>query len=293
MDREIFLQERLAKGLTQEQICDGIFSTQRSISEIEHGKKVLRKKNFEQLMKKFGLKKGRLNFCISTDSFELLELEDKFTKMSAKEQIQDMEKIINQLKSQLDMEQPENQKAVQIKEIVLDKKEGNQPLECLLKEAVKLLEETFEIQKGCYRVPFLEESRLMINIAVLLTKLGRTEEAVQLYQQILKAYQKSEVAERYHYNACNAVYNNLSRITKSEELAKKGLRYELDCGRLNSLYFKMLLFASFWEEQKKNEETCKYIIKVAYWLCELAKNYKDRDTIRRNYKKIYGKELLY
>ena len=64
----------------------------------------------------------------------------------------------------------------------------------------------------------------MINIAILLTKLGRTEEAVQLYQQILKAYQKSEVAERYHYNACNAVYNNLSRITKSEELAKKGFK---------------------------------------------------------------------
>ena len=68
--------------------------------------------------------------------------------MSAKEQIQDMEKIINQLKSQLDMEQPENQKAVRINEIVLDQKEGNQSLEDLLKEAVKLLEETYNIRKG-------------------------------------------------------------------------------------------------------------------------------------------------
>ncbi len=292
LDREIFLQERLAKGLTQEQICDGIFSTQRSISEIEHGKKVLRKKNFEQLMKKFGLKKGRLNFCISTDSFELLELEDKFTKMSAKEQIQDMEKIINQLKSQLDMEQPENQKAVQMKEIVLDQKESNRPLESLLKEAVKLLEETFEIQKGCYRVPFLEESRLMINIAILLTKLGRTEEAVQLYQQMLEIYQKSEIAERYHYSTVSVIYNNLARRTDSEKLAKQGMQYELGCGKLNSLYFQMLLLVSFWKKQNKKKKECEYTIKSAYWLCELIKNYKDRDTIRRNYKRIYKKDLL-
>ena len=220
LDSEIFRQERKVRKLTQEDICDGIFETARSLSQIEQCRKMLRKKNFEQLMERFGLAKGRFNLNVSTDSFEVLKLDNEFARMSAKEQLQDMGKIINALKSQLDMEKPENRRMLQSYELELDWKEQNKSWEELLKKAVCLLEETYLIRNGCYRVPFREEARLMVDTAILLTKLGRKEEAEQLYRQMLGVYKKSKVPERYHYCTQSVIYNNLAKLTNSEELAR-------------------------------------------------------------------------
>ena len=64
-------QNRLACGITMEELCDGI-CTWEELSRIERGKCKPNDKTFEKLMEKMNRKRGRIEAYITTADYEMI-----------------------------------------------------------------------------------------------------------------------------------------------------------------------------------------------------------------------------
>ena len=64
-------QNRLACGMTMEELCDGI-CTWEELSRIERGKRKPNDRNFEKLMERMNRKRGRIEAYITTADYEMI-----------------------------------------------------------------------------------------------------------------------------------------------------------------------------------------------------------------------------
>ena len=81
LDYEFIRSERIAQGLTQEKLAEGIYRNPESLSRVETGKVSPNKQTFEKLMEKLGFEKGRYNGYVVTNSFETMELRDELDRL--------------------------------------------------------------------------------------------------------------------------------------------------------------------------------------------------------------------
>lgn len=303
LDFEILRAERCAQGMTQETAAEGIYQSPREIIKIEQHRRSPRSKRFADLMWKLGLEKERTEGFVVTDSFEVLELRKRITTLVSRHQYEAAKPLIHRLKEQLDISLVENHRTIRFLQNTLSFVEGTCDYEAVLAEDWKLLARTYylsperlqkspemKIKRGTvqiYRAPMKNEALIINQIAILLQKLGQKDEAIRLYKWVLTTFEQSHVKLKYRYHSYGLLQKTLAAYQCSIEGSKKALHYELICGKAGQLGYNYMTLACALEDDSVNRETCRKMIKEAYYLLELTNNYVNQEIVKNYYIQNY------
>jgi len=273
IDHELFREERIAQGYSQEQMIEGIYKNPESLSRAERGKVTMRDSRLIRLFKKLGIEKCRYNGFVVTDKYEDLELKQQIDILISRNCDTEAEEKLEELKRRLDLSIAENRRTIQGYEIAIGIEKKERSKEELLKRAENLLEETYRLNShGAYRSPMDREATLINLMGILLLELGKTEEAKRLLQSITEAMKKSKVNMRRRSRQYSLLQSNLAKWEESVALAEKNIQFTIESGKQNTLPMDYMTIACALIDNPANMETCRVMIKDAYYLCDLVQN---------------------
>lgn len=281
MDYELIRGERLAQGITQEQLIEGIYENPESLSRVESGKSSPGKKTLAQLFEKLGIEKGRYNTFVATESFEVLEMKKELDRLTSRREYEKAEAKLAELKETLDLSVVENSRVVRGLELALENVLNKKPAEQLLEEMIALLQETYPVKRDeKIRVPLDREVYLMNHICIILKKLGKKKEIEELYSLMLNMMKKSRIQLRYRFRSYNTMATNYAKQICSIMLAGRNISYIFSCGKLREVYMNYLTEACVLIDNPANHLKCRRMIEETYYLCKLEKNMTDVKLIR-------------
>lgn len=292
IDHELFREERIAQGYSQEQMIEGVYKNPESLSRAEKGKVTMRDSRLIRLFKKLGIEKCRYNGFVVTDKYEDLELKQQIDILISRNCDTEAEEKLEELKRRLDLSIAENRRTIQGYEIAIGIEKEERSKEELLKQAENLLEETYRLRShGAYRPPMDREAALINLIGILLLELGKTEEAKRLLQSITEAMKKSKVNMRRRSRQYSLLQSNLAKWEESVLLAKENLQFTLECGKLRTLPMDYMTSACALVDNPANKETCRVMIKDAYYLCDLVQNDVNKKIANQYFYDKFGEWL--
>ncbi|MDE7202032.1 MAG: helix-turn-helix domain-containing protein [Lachnospiraceae bacterium] len=292
LSNELVRDLRESSGLTQEKFGADICARE-TLSRIESGKSKPNRKNLYQLLKRMGLERENYYGFIEADDYELYEKVRQYNRGFSKGRLKEAAKLLDEIENGIDMTVPVNRQFVgmgriteQIAQGTLSRKQASQQY----KELLALTMPPMDSGTMIYRVPFRTEYVLWNKIAVNLRRDGKVEEALQIYEQLIKRYHRSRVAMRYHAVPGFSLYINYTgflevhnELEKSREIGEEGLRHCLACCRgdmagdilanLSLVYGKQglpdveetyLRYGYFLKDLYKREESLT-ILQKAYW----------------------------
>ena len=289
IDHELFREERIAQGYSQEQMIEGIYKNPESLSRAEKGKVTMRDSRLIRLFKKLSIEKCRYNGFVVTDKYEDLELKQQIDILISRNCDAEAEEKLEELKQRLNLNIAENRRTIRGYEIAIGIEKEEVSKEELLKQAEALLEETYRLKShGAYRPPMDREASLINLIGILLWEFGQKEEARQLLQSITEAMKKSKVNMRKRSRKYGLLRSNLAIWEESVLLAKENVQFTLACGKLRIVPMDYMTIACVLIDNPANEEICRAMIKDVYFLWDLVKNDANKKIVKQYFYNKFG-----
>lgn len=319
LESEVFRAERQTRSMTQAEAAEGIFAEPKTLRAVENDHSSPHYTNFQELMEKFGMHRGRRMGFVITDSMEALRLRKQIQGHISRYEYDKAFPLIVQMEEKLDMRITENLQTVKgIRNLVsMDKRTRN--LEELLTEEWELLNMTYHLlpeelndlgevaivkkkgrgrpKKGKttkaygYRVPFKAEADILNHIAILLKKTGKMEDALQLWGWLVAGFEQSRIKVEYRYVSYSLLLGNLAKNKCSLEEGIKVLHYGLYCGKLGELAKDYLTVTCAMFGDNLNRERCRQMIKDCYYLSKLSCNLKNKEKIEKYYLERFGENI--
>ncbi len=237
---ELVRDLREAKGVSQEELCEGICA-QETLSKIETGSRSPNKKNLYRLLKKMGMERENYYGFIETDKYELYEKVREYNRCFSKGRSEDAVRLLDEIEAGVDMTRPVNRQFIGMGRILEQVVQGELSWQQANRRLLELLHLTMpetDLGRRIYRIPFRMEYTLWNHIAINLRKDGKVEEAVQIYEELMQCYKKSKELMRYHAVPGLTLYVNYlgflevsNELHKAEEIGKEGLKHCLECCR--------------------------------------------------------------
>ena len=292
IDHELFREERIVQGYSQEEMIEGIYKNPESLSRAERGKVTMRDSRLIRLLKKLGIEKCRYNGFVVTDKYEDLELKQQIDILISRNCDAEAEEKLEELKQRLNLNIAENRRTVQGYEIAIGIEKEEQSKKELLKQAEDLLEETYRLKfHGAYRPPMDREALLINQIGILLLELGRIEEAKQLLQSITEAMNKSKVNMKRRSRQYSLLRSNLAKLGQSITVAKNNIQFIISCGKLRTLPMDYMTIACVMIDTPANLEICRGMIKDVFYLCDLVQNDVNKSIAQQYYYKRFRERI--
>lgn len=293
LDYELFREERVAQGYSQEQVIEGVYKNPESLSRAERGKVTMRDSKLIRLFRRLGIEKSRYNGFVVTDDYAVLELKQKLDIFLSRSCYKEAEGVLEELKNKLDVRVEENNRWIRGYEITIGTVKEETSKEELLDQALYLLQETYRIKtNGAYRAPMDREVDLINQIGILFRQTGRKEEAVSLLQCVTEAMQCSKIKLKKRYRSYCLLRTNLAKWKQSTALAKENILFELACGKLRCLPMNYMIAACAMLDFPANREICREMMKDIYYLWELSCNETNKNVTKQYYKRVFGEEML-
>ena len=237
LDYEMIRQNRLACGMTMEELCDGI-CTWEELSRIERGKCKPNDKTFEKLMEKMNRKRGRIHSCITSEDYEAIILTASISKALHKFEVEKVEKSLFELKQKLDEKYSENKLYLEIGQIQLETAREEITFEEGIKKLCLLLEKMSEGKEIMSYYLTTNEKQILTLIAFLYEKDNQKDEAIKILEKLLENYEKSSCHPVFRFKEWGLVVGNLAGLLgefdilhRSLELCKNYLDLELSSGQ--------------------------------------------------------------
>ncbi|GFI23387.1 hypothetical protein IMSAGC011_02175 [Lachnospiraceae bacterium] len=237
---ELVRDLREANRFSQEFLCENICA-QETLSKIENGKRSPNKKNLYKLLKKMGLERENYYGFIEADKYELYEKVREYNRCFSKGQLKEARNLLDKIEKELDMTRPVNKQYIgmghifeQASQNKISRKDANKQL----KEMLYLTMPPMKSDKLIYRMPFRTEYTIWNHIAVNLRKDGKIEDALHIYEALIKCYKRSKIDMRFHAVPGMSLYINYAgfleahnELQKAEDIGKEGLSHCLKCCR--------------------------------------------------------------
>ena len=292
LDYELFREERVAQGYTQDQMIEGVYKNPESLSRAERGKVTMRDSKLIRLFHRLGIDKSRYNGFVVTDDYAVLELKQQVDILLSRNCDKEAEEKIEDLKQKLDLSIAENRRTILGYEISIGIEKEGIPKEDLLKQAENLLEETYRIQShGVYRSPMDREAFVINQIGRLLWELDRKEEAIQLLREMTTVMRSSKVAIKKRSRKYGLLRTNLAKWECSVPIARENIHFVLECGKLRSLPMDYMTVACAMINDPANFEICREMIKECFYLCDLVCNDANKEITKKYYIEKFLEEL--
>ena len=292
LDYELFREERIAQGYSQNEMIEGVYKNPESLSKAERGKVIMRDSKLMRLFHRLGIDKSRYNGFVVTDDYAVLELKKQVDILLSRICYEEAEEKLEELKNRLDLGIAENRRIVQGYEISIGVEKKEKSMEELLKQAQTLLEETYRLQShGTYRSPMDREVSLINQIGILLCNLDRKKEAIQLFHYMTLAMKNSKVSMKKRSRQYGLLRANLAKWECSVPMARENIRFTLICGKLHTLSIDYMTIACAMLDNPANKDTCRVMIKDCFYLCDLACNEVNKEITKKYYMKKFMEEL--
>ncbi len=279
LDHELIRAERESKCLTQAQLAEDIYQNTESLSRVETGKVSPNRKTFEQIMDKLGLKKRRYNGGVITQSFEVMELKRSIDGFLMRRDCQQAKEATERLKKALNMKIPENHMVVSLYEILIQKHLGEMTSEEAFEQLKQLSEKFMNFEeKTFYHIPMRNEVLVINNICIVLCKIGRRNEAIELYRITLEKIRSSKVDVKYRYRSYQLLCNNYIHECQCKDIVEtlKELQLEFLCGKAMTLPLCIDNILQILLRNDVPREDCDEWIKAVYYMCDLYYFEKDK-----------------
>lgn len=323
LDCEIISKERMALGITQQELADGIYKFEGEIGRFERREVILNRRKYAEIMGKLQLTDKRHSAYISTTLQEAMELQRDIQSCAGKHQYDGIKVLLQQMEEKLDMNVMENWRVVRYYHNVIAINENSRSYEEILSEDLKLLGLTWHIpleelgeqaslepkkrriknrkgekrkkphrkKKTIYRPPMKIEALLLNQIATLLKMLGREEEAENLYRGVTHIIEKSMVRPEYQYHLYAPLLGNMAKKNCSIEDAEKVIKLSLRCGKIGGITDNYLTIACAMVDDSSNRECCIQMMRDIYCLYELSDNRENMHDLKNYFRNKFGMEI--
>lgn len=276
LDYELIRKTRIAKGITQEELSDGICA-QESLARIEKGRSPRDKKMYE-IMEKMNRKKERICSVISAEKYECLEIKRKVAGSIHHLEFDEAEQFLKKLEGMLDTRIEENYQYMEAERIKVLYQKGKMDWRTCVKRLEELLDLTLD-WKNKKEIPVgitAEENSILNQIALISYENGEQERAIQILSEQVEMFRKSRVHPVFHILEWETAMGNLAlaleetnRLSSSIEISKEKLPISMEAGKGNHIGFTLASMAGIFE-QYKDDDCVHYFV----WCKDLHKLYK-------------------
>lgn len=187
-ENDILREIRLAKGLSQEQLCRDICARE-TISNIEHGRTSNRKK-MEDLLMRLGELPDKYHGYVDTLEYGVYELVQQYQCL-LNANIEEAKIVRMKIGQRLDGNNPVNRQFMESSELIEKKLEGKLQPEEIIEGLEECLRYTMpEYDGAIYRIPYRQEVVILETMAELLHLLQKDELATGLRENLLEKNEK-------------------------------------------------------------------------------------------------------
>ena len=289
---EFIRQERHARNMTQEQLIEGVYEVPENLSRVEGGKVSPTRKKFEGLMKNLGIERGKYCGTLAVEDFEILELKYEMDILIGTGKYDEAEEKLSELKNMIDCDDGMNAMAIEIYQMSLELSReliaGEMRLKRIGEELKNLLETSGLLINGkIYRVPFFNEMTALNMLAICLKRTGNQQEAIDMYEDIIRCVEESAIDAKYQNDILSLVLANLDLYNQKREGVRKGIAYELMCGKGKALHMHMVAMLGLEDNKNAKQEKPR----MAYYLSEIFYIETNRQQLKNYYEKTFGRQI--
>lgn len=287
---EFIRQERQAKKLTQEQLIEGVYEGPENLSRIENGRVVPTRKKLDGLLKNLGVERGKYCGTLVAEDFEILESKYEIDILVGTGKYKEAQKKLSELEKRIDNEEKINKMAMSIYKMVIELgvelSTGRMHVEAIQESVRTLLEKNGVLRDGrVYRVPFFNEMAALNMLGICLKRAGKRQEAIALYEDIINCIEESVIDEKYQNDILSPILANLDLYDSKRELGRKGISYELGCGKGKMIYMHIIAQLELTDDKNAKQE----MTRLAYYFSELYYMETNKQRIKKYYEETYGK----
>lgn len=304
---EVIKNGRVAIGLSQEELADGICAVE-TVSRLENGKRKPVVWNFESLMERIGMDRDFFNLPLTTDEFEVFEKQREIKRLITLRSVEEAEKEFLCLQPKIREDSPRNRQFLMYMRTLFDYRFGRIGEREALKQYTQALNQTL---KGydiltAVKIPLSrDEIRLLNNIAILYNRLGEKETAIQILNGILEGFRQSKIASKYHLGSL-LVMRNLSayleetgKLMESIALCDEAIGICFQSGRdcnladflMNKAYALERLDEANGTEEHKN--TCQQYYQQAFYISDFIQDTYINNIVRNHYANKYESNKIW
>lgn len=211
-----------------------------------------------------------------------MELKRSIDGLLMRRDYQQAKEATERLKKVLNMKIPENQMVVSLYEILTAKSLGEVTSAEAFEQLRKLSEGFMQFEEKTFsHIPMRNEVLVVNNICITLCRIGRRDEAVDLYRITLEKIKSSKVDVKYRYRSYQLLCNNYIHERQDKDIvdALKELQLEFLCGKAMELPFCINNILQALNRNNIARNECDEWTKAAYYILDLY--YFDED------KKLY------
>lgn len=239
---EFIYESRKKLGITQEELAFGICSPG-TLSKIENGLAVPKRRNYEALMQRLGKPQGSCEVCLTHSDIELHAAMRKITKSIAVNDVQEAGRLLEELQQTAGIEPLIVQFILYMKAIVhgKQKEKPEQVLEELFLALGMTMRDTKNYTAQRRRYTF-DEVIILNNIAIQYQRQGELKKALRvlvwLKEYLEERNADDETKERVYplilHNTAHFLYGK-EIFREALELYDTGITFCMHCGRYHLL----------------------------------------------------------
>lgn len=303
---DIIRLTRIATGMSQEELSDGICSVE-TLSRIENGKHKIKKDTYYRLMARMERTPGKNYAVCSGKNMSLLEERREFETAMRKFDYALAEEYLTKLKSKI-ADDAANQQYLKKAEALVEyhnKRIGVETLIELLEEAIRITIPEYETYlEKIY--PYTEQEVLnLMNLANAYRNANQKEKAMTIYQALLDSLGTGYMMERDRATLEIVIMRNmalvlgeLERYEESTELLIAALKRskERRYGHmlptaLAQIAWNIMHQIERGEVDVSEAERAKCYTRQAYYIAAARDEYKIKESMREYYEKTFGEKI--
>lgn len=302
---EVIRQRRIELGLTQEELCEGIYEPP-TMSRIETGRQTPSRTKLNVLLQRLGLPDDRYYALLSDNETKIADLQKEIVSCNVLGKEKKGLEMINELEEIADPQDTTIQQFILRSKVILGKLENGeikpysfeQKLEILF-QAIHLTSPRFnieEIDRGLYG---LDEVKVINQIALTYSRNDEHKKAIDIYYQLLKYIKKhfqnilqsGGLLPLVAFNYAREL-DLVGRYTEAIEIAETGWKACVQYGQYHTLPSTISIMAECYHFLNQDEKSKKYY-KQAFYLFEAIDNKRGIEVITSESKKYFGDDFSF
>ena len=278
IDAEMIRKTRNAVGMTQEKLSEDICA-QETLARVETGRQTPQSRKLQQMMEKMGRGCGRVNMAMVTEQYETIELKQELSKYIHQEKHENAKKVLEKIKTRLDMNSPVNQQYIQAEQVDIDYAEKTADgKKCI--ERLRLLYRMTaksDPEEECEFVLSIEEFRILSQMALIYFGNQQKDKSIFIYRKQVKQFSMTCVKPVFHILEWGVSMDNLALCMTYENgdleeaisLSIESIKVDIEAGLGASLGRSLITLGDAWEQ--KRDERYVHCFKNGIFLLKLYK----------------------
>ena len=229
-EAEVFAFQRKHMQATQQDIADKLMVEPGVISNYERGKNSPNRKSYMQLSDALAFDRGRCNTILIDADFNTMERLSEIKRLILYGDIKNANIKLRALKSKIDMNYDRNRIMIMTFEQMIERMGDNPDYDKIIKNNREELSKIYPFfEDGDVRAPFFDEITLLMQMANVLERQGKNDEAIEIVEKLIRTFENSYVNNYMMVRTCGLTYTNYySKLYNLDDKYRSAVRTALE-----------------------------------------------------------------